>query len=309
MKMDAKTILGLAEKSTEQLRTINEVFSEDMKGKVAIVTGGATGLGYNIVNRLVEAGVSVVIASRKEGIGKKSEKDFQNKNYNVIWFQTDVSEVDDCYKVVDFTVEKFGRLDILVANAATWSMYSFLDMPEEAFDAVINTDLKGEYFIAQAAARVMVQQETKGKIVFISSVAHKGSDAPKLGMMTHYNAAKGAIVSMTKGIAKELKQYGISVNCVAPGGMLTAGALTNSPEAFALYGPEFAEERSKYGRETPMVMNPDEIALVVLAMCTAMSDFIVGETIDVDGGSLLSFQAKPWSYTIEGGMPGPKKEI
>lgn len=309
MKMDAKTILGLAEKSTEQLRSINEVFYEDMAGKVAIVTGGATGLGYNIVNRLAEAGISVVIASRKESTGKKAEKEFQDKNYNVIWFQTDVSKVDDCYKVVDFAVEKFGRLDILVANAATWSMYSFLDMPEEAFDAVINTDLKGEYFMAQAVAQVMVRQETKGKIVFISSVAHKGSDAPKLGMMTHYNAAKGAIVSMTKGIAKELKQYGISVNCVAPGGMLTAGALTNSPEAFALDGPEFAEERSKYGRETPMVMNPDEIALVVFAMCTGMSDFIVGETIDVDGGSLLSFQAKPWSYTIEGGIPGPKKEI
>lgn len=300
MKMDATTILGLAKNSTEQLKSINEVFYDDMAGKVAIVTGGATGLGYNIVNRLAEAGVRVVIASRKEGTGKKAEEDFQNRNLDVRWFQTDVSDVADCYKAVDYTVEKFGRLDIVVANAATWSMYSYLDMPEEAFDSVINTDLKGEYFIAQAAARVMVQQKIRGKIVFISSVAHKGSDAPKLGMMTHYNAAKGAIVSMTKGIAKELKQYGISVNCVAPGGMLTAGALTNSQDAFALYGPEFAEERSKYGRETPMVMNPDEVALVVFAMCTAMSDFIVGETIDVDGGSLLSFQAKPWSYTIEG---------
>jgi len=216
--------------------------------------------------------------------------------------------VSDCYAAVDYAVAQYGSVDIVVANAAVWSMYSFLDMPEAAFDAVINTDLKGEYFIAQAAARVMVAQKTKGKIVFISSVAHKGSDAAKLGTMTHYNAAKGAIVSMTKGIAKELRQYGISVNCVAPGGMLTAGALTNAAEAVGLYGPEFAEERGKYGRETPMAMNPDEVALVVLAMCTAMSDFIVGETIDVDGGSLLSYQAKPWSYTVAGCVPGPKAD-
>ena len=308
MNIDAQDIYSMAQKSTAGLSSLTEVFYEDVVGKIAIVTGGATGLGYNVVNRLVEAGAKVVIASRKDSIGKKAEAELQSKNYDVKWFQTDVSKVEDCYSVVDYTVKQYGCVDIVVANAAIWSMYSFLDMPEEAFDAVINTDLKGEYFIAQAAARIMVEQKRKGKIVFISSVAHKGSDAAKLGMMTHYNAAKGAIVSMTKGIAKELRQYGISVNCIAPGGMLTAGALTNSTEASRFYGQELLDERSKYGRETPMVTNPDEVALVVFAMCTKMSDFIVGETIDVDGGSLLSFQAKPWSYNIEGCIPGPKKE-
>ncbi|SHD77548.1 SDR family NAD(P)-dependent oxidoreductase [Schnuerera ultunensis] len=306
--MDAKAIFDMAAKSTENIRSLSEVFCDDMVGKVAIVTGGATGLGYNIANRLAEAGASVVIASRKESTGKKAEEEFRARKLEVKWFQTDVSKVSDCYDLVDYTVKQYGRVDIVVANAATWSMYSFLDMPEEAFDTVINTDLKGEYFIAQAAARVMVKQKIKGKIVFISSVAYKGSDAPKVGMMTHYNAAKGAIVSMTKGIAKELRQYGISVNCVAPGGMLTAGAFTNNSEAIGLYGQELAEERSKYGRETPMALNPDEIALVVFAMCTSMSNFIVGETIDVDGGSMFSYQDKPWSYTIEGCVPGPKKE-
>ena len=308
MSMDAQTIYSMAEKSTLGLRSLQEVFFNDMAGKVAIVTGGATGLGYNIVNRLAESGVRVVIASRKESTGKKAEAEFNANNLEVKWFQTDVSKVSDCYAVVDYAVEQYGKVDIVITNAATWSMYSFLDMPESAFDEVINIDLKGEYFIAQAAARIMVKQKIKGKIVFISSVAHKGSDTPKMGMMTHYNAAKGAVVSMTKGIAKELRQYGISVNCVAPGAMLTAGAITNASEAVVLYGQEFVEERGKYGREVPMVMNPDEIALVAFAMCTSMSDFIVGETIDVDGGSMFSFQAKPWSYTVEGCIPGPNKE-
>lgn len=304
--MDVQTIFSLTEKSTEGIHPLGEVFGRDLKGKVAIVSGGATGLGYNIVNRLAEAGVMVVIASRKEITGKKAEAEFQAKDYQVVWFQTDVCNVADCQAVVEFTKKTFGHVDILVANSAVWSMYSFLDMPEEAFDEVLNIDLKGEYFLAQAVARDMVQQQTRGKIVFISSVAHKGSDAPKLGMMTHYNAAKGALVSMTKGIAKELRQYGISVNCVAPGGMVTAGALLNCSESARLYGQAYLDERRKYGCETPRVTNPDEVALVVFAMCTAMSDFIVGETIDVDGGSLLSFQAQPWSYTVEGGVPGPK---
>ena len=308
MSIDAQTIFSMAEKSTLGLHSLPEIFCKDMAGKVAIVTGGATGLGYNIVNRLAESGVRVVIASRKESTGKKAEAEFNAKNLEVKWFQTDVSKVSDCYAVVDYAVEQYGKVDIVITNAATWSMYSFLDMPESAFDEVINIDLKGEYFIAQAAARIMVKQKIKGKIVFISSVAHKGSDTPKMGMMTHYNAAKGAVVSMTKGIAKELLQYGISVNCVAPGAMLTAGAITNASEAVVLYGQEFVEERGKYGREVPMVMNPDEIALVAFAMCTSMSDFIVGETIDVDGGSMFSFQAKPWSYTVEGCIPGPNKE-
>ncbi|MBQ6390356.1 MAG: SDR family oxidoreductase [Eggerthellaceae bacterium] len=301
-------IAGLAKNSTQNLRSLSEVFCSDMAGKVAIVTGGATGLGYNVVNRLAEAGVKVVIASRDEGRGKEAEEAFRAKGYEVTWKHTDVTLVKDCYEVVDFAVKTYGKLDIAVTNAAVWNMYSFLDMPEEVFDNVLATDMKGEYFLAQAAARVMVEQKIKGKIVFISSVAHKGSDCPGVAMMTHYNAAKGAVVSMTKGIAKELHQYGISVNCVAPGGMFTRGALTNGGEAASFYGAELMEDRGKYGRETPSAMNPDEVALVVFALCTDMSNFMVGETVDVDGGSMWSFQKQPWSYTVEGCIPGPSKD-
>ena len=187
-------------------------------------------------------------------------------------------------------------------------MYSFLDMPEEEFDKVLDTDMKGEYFMAQAAARSMVRNKVKGKIVLISSAAHLGADVARIGMMTHYNAAKGAITSMTMGIAKELKQYGIHVNCVAPGGMLSSGAITNTAAVGKLYGRELLEDRSKYSRETPTTMNPDQVALAVFAMCTPMSDYMYGETVDVNGGVLLSYQEKPWSYTMEGGVPGSAKE-
>ena len=290
-----------------QAKSLTEVFT-NLQDKVAIVTGGASGLGYNVVNRLSEAGAKVVIASRNEAKGKKAEAEFRGRGREVSWFKTDVSIVSDCYAVVEYAEKTYGKVDILVANAATWSMFSYVDMPEEEFDHVMSIDLKGEYFMGQAAARSMIRNQVKGKIVFISSAARHGSDTAKIGMMTHYNAAKGAISSMTMGVAKELRQYGISVNCVAPGGMLSEGALSNNNRAFANYSMALAAEMQGAGAETPIAMNPDEVALAVFAMCTDMANFMVGETIDVTGGVTLSFQQKPWSFTMEGGIPGPKAE-
>ena len=290
------------------IQSLNDIFINNMAGKVAIVTGGASGLGYNVVNRLSEAGVKVVIASRSETKGRKAENEFRNRSREVIWLQTDVTKVADCFETVDFAEKTYGQVDILVANAATWSMFSFLDMPEEEYDKVMNTDLKGEYFIAQTAARSMVRNKIKGKIVFTSSAARHSSDVNGIGMMSHYNAAKGAITSMTMGIAKELRQYGIIVNCVAPGGMLSEGALSNTSKAAVYYGKELIDDQMALAGDTPMTLNPDEVAIAVFAMCTDMANFIVGETVDVTGGATLSFQKKPWSFTVPGCIPGPKTE-
>lgn len=298
---------NLAAGNVANLPELSDIFLGSMRGKTAVVTGDASGLGYCVVNRLSEAGVHVVIASRNEEKGKKAEAEFRARGREVSWCRTDVRCVQDCYNAVAFAEKTYGTVDILVANAATWSMYSFLDMPEEEYDKVLDTDLKGEYFMAQAAARSMVRGQGKGKIVFIASAARHGSDAAKVGMMTHYNAAKGAIASLTMGVAKELRQYGISVNCVAPGGMLTEGSLINTAQAPVCYGMELVEEQMKYSEETPLAMNPDEVAVAVFAMCTGMSDYMVGETVDVTGGATLSFQARPWSYTVEGCIPGPKQ--
>ena len=105
---------------------------------------------------------------------------------------------------------------------------------------------------------------------------------------------------MTKSVAGELRQYGISVNCVAPGGMLSAGVFTEGSEAPGLYGPEYLEVRKANGGKTPVAMNPDQVALAVYALCTPMSDFMCGETIDVDGGVLMNIQERPFSFTVEG---------
>ncbi|NCC43154.1 MAG: SDR family oxidoreductase [Clostridia bacterium] len=298
----------LARKSVEASLPLEEVFCSSLKGKAALVTGGATGLGYNIVNRLCEAGASVVIASRNEERGKRAVQDFKEKGYEVSWVKTDVTKVEDCRQAVDFAVEKYGKLDVLVSNAAGWDNYSYLDVPEEVFDRVVDTDMKGAYFIGQAAARVMVRDKIKGKIVFIASAAHMGEGPAHICMNTFYIAAKAGVVGMTKGIAGELRQYGINVNCVAPGGMLSAGVFSQGAKAGALYGEEYMQARQKYGRETPLAMNPDMVALTAFALCTPMADFMEGETVNVNGGVLMNIQEKPFSYTVEGCIPGPGKK-
>lgn len=304
--MDEKMIMEMGKKNAEEAPTLENIFCHALKGKTALVTGGATGLGYNIVNRLAEGGAKVMIASRNETRGMNAVTEFKEKGYDVNWVRTDVSKVADCYNAVAHTVNTYGKLDILVANASVWSSYSYLDLPEEVYDSVMDIDLKGAYYIGQAAAREMVRCKTKGKIVFISSAAHLGDGPSHVVMNTYYIAAKSGVAGMAKGIAGELRQYGINVNCVAPGGMLTAGIFTQATEANELYGPEYQASRKAHGKDTPFTANPDEVARVVYAMCTPMSDFMNGAVIDVNGGAAINSQEKPFSYTVEGCIPGPQ---
>ena len=294
--------------NVKSVAPLSEVFYHALEGKVALVTGGATGLGYTVVNRLAEAGAKVVIASRNEERGIRAVKEFKDRGYDVSWVKTDVTKVADCYHSVNYAVETYGKVDILVANAAVWSNASYLDVSEDLFDRIIDTDLKGAYFMGQAAARYMVENKIKGKIIFISSAAHMGEGRKGIIMNTYYMAAKAGVSAMTKGIAGELKQYGISVNCVAPGGMLSAGVFSQGKEEETKYGPQLQEVAQAHSKDTPVAMNPDQVALVVFAMCTPMSDFMVGETVNVNGGALLLTQERPFSYTVKGCIPGPEEK-
>ena len=303
---------SLSRMNAAKAAPLQDIFVNCMKGKVALVSGGASGLGYMVVSRLCEAGAKVVIASRGEARAKRALEDFKGKGYEVSWVQTDVSKVASCYAAVDYTTATFGGLDVLVTCAAGWSSYSYLDLPEDVYDRVMDTAPKATFLLGQAAARYMVANKIKGKIVFISSAAHLGEGPKGIGMNSYYAAAKAGVVAMTKTVSGELRQYGINVNCVAPGGMLSAGVFTEGTEAFSLYGPEYKAVRDAHGAgapdATPLAMNPDDVALVVFAMCTPMANFMQGETVDVNGGTLMITQERPFSFTVEGCIPGPKKD-
>ena len=299
----------LAQQSLVMSAPLASVFC-DLSGKVAIVTGGATGLGFNVAARLAEAGAKVMIASRNQTRGDAAVAALAEKGYEASFFSTDVSSVESCYALVDHTVATYGNIDILVTSAAGWDEQVYLDVTEATYDRVLDVDLKGSFFMGQAVARNMVANKTKGKIVFISSAAHLGEGPRGVGMNTYYQAAKAGVCALTTGAAAELRQYGINVNCVAPGGMLSHGVFFEGRDNSSVYGPEYAafkaEVRSWASENVPLAINPDQVALMVYTLCTPAADFMNGATVDVNGGALLNAQLKPFSTTVEGCIPGPQ---
>jgi len=296
--LDKESLFYMSSDFLEELKPMSEVF--DLNDKVAIVTG-TVGLALFVINRLAECGAKVVFGGRTEEWGKMTEETLKEKGYDVSYLKTDVRKVDECYALTEFAEKTYGPVDIVVPAAATWGARAFVDMKEDEWDDVIDTDLKGQYFTVQAAVRSMIRGGKGGKVVTIASVAHRADDMIKIAMMTNYNAAKAGVLGMTKGMAKELKQYGINVNCVAPGGMVTPGAIMNNLKSSELYGEEWDHDVHTYGGATPIATTPDEVAMMIVAMCTDISDFMYGQLIEVDGGAQFSFQEKPWSYTLEGG--------
>ena len=298
--MDKEDLFDMSADGLEDVMPIKEVF--DLSGKVAVVSG-SVGLALYVINRLAECGAKVVFGARTQEWGDMAVDALKDLGHTDVAFkQTDVRAIEDCRSLVDFAEKTYGPVDIVVPVAATWQARAFLDMDEELYDEVVDTDMKGQYFLIQAAARSMVKAKHGGKVVTIASVAYRGDDIYKIAMMTPYNAAKAGVVGMTKGIAKELKQYGINVNCVAPGGMVTPGAIENCVETVERYGAEWQHDQMGGGGATPVATSPDDMARMILTLCTSVSDFMYGKVVEVDGGSDLSFQEKPWSYTMEGGL-------
>lgn len=270
----------------------------DLTGKNAIVTGGTTGLGYAVANRLSEAGANVVIVGRSEAKGAIAEEQFRARERSVAYCQADLTQPDECDKVVKFCEEKFGPVDILVNNAARWIFQSFLDAEEKNYDKVMDINVKGVYFMGKAAARSMVANRRIGKIVNIASSAYIGCDTDNVCLMTTYEASKGAVVSLTKGMAKELKQYGINVNCVCPGSMDTYGN-EYIPEGMGDYFEidGFAEQLASSGNAN--YTTPDDPALTVFAFCTDLTNWVYGEAILTAGGRHLSHQKIHCALTLD----------
>ena len=252
----------------------------DLSGKVAIITGGAMGMGFCTVNRLCEAGASVVIADVAVEFAEKALEFFATKDYKVKFIKTDVRYVDQIQAAVDFTVSEFGSIDILVNNAAVWSHRLFSDITEESWNEMLDINLKGTVFFIKAVTQVMAKQGHGGKIVNIASIAGLSEDPAPI--MLEYVASKSGVIAITKSLVRALKPLGININCVIPGGMITPGAINT-------YGTEEAKGVREGLPKTP-VGDPDEVARVVYMMTTGVSDYMHGATLLADGGCCQGVQ-------------------
>ena len=269
-----------------------------VKDKVAIVTGGTSGLGFCVAQRLCQGGAKVVISGSTEVKGLAAVDLLKQVGHEVSFCKADLRSEDDVAKLVAFTAETYGSVDILVTSGGAWSFAHVYDLPEEEFQKTIDINLTGAFRCAKHVTKYMIEHEVQGKIVLVSSnVAYLSQ--PVFGGYAHYAASKGGVIAMTQEIAKEVKRFGIMVNSVAPGGMLTPGCLTNGPVR------SLSPEKQQEIRTEMMVEKMDEtpsadsVAMVVYGFCTRMADGVTGETIVADSGmmrNIMKFQPAIQEY-------------
>ncbi|MDR1213675.1 MAG: SDR family NAD(P)-dependent oxidoreductase [Propionibacteriaceae bacterium] len=250
----------------------------DLTGKAAIVTGGARGLGFHIVNRLVEAGAKVLIADIATEFAEDAVAHFQGQGGTVEWTPCDVRSTDQIKATVAKAIELFGQIDILVNNAGVMGMEVLPQVTEEDWDDFVDVNAKGGVFFAQAVAAHMVDQGVKGRIVNISSNAVMPYASPYFGEELGYVASKAALIKASEVLAECLAPHGIVVTCLLPGGMRSPGAflMKRSPDV-----PIDTTSRA------PMAMNPDEVARVAFMMATDVAVFAAGAVISVDSAASL----------------------
>jgi 2-deoxy-D-gluconate 3-dehydrogenase len=264
-------------------KTIAQLF--DLRGKGAVVTGGAMGIGQGIAFRLAEAGASVMLADIALKAATQTAKQIEARGGKAQAIHADVRSAADAEKVAQATVDAFSSLDILVNNAGIFPSSRFMDTSEESWDEVLDTNLKGAFLYSRAAARAMIKAGHGGKIVNLASME---SLKPWAGH-THYGASKSGVAMLTKSMALELAPNKILVNAVAPGGIQTPGSDAMSGAISQALGMTQEGLMQAFLQRVPLgrMGEPDDVAKVVLFLASGAADFITGELILVDGGHLL----------------------
>lgn len=285
----AQMLLG----DLNDMPSLEDVFF--VKGKTAIVTGGSSGLGFNVTARLLQGGANVVMASFNEAEENNALGVLEAKGYGpdrVRFFKANVTSEEDLEALVKFTDETFGSIDILVTCAAVWSYAQIYNLPKSEFEKAIGVNLTGTFLTVKHVSKYMIDHSIEGKMCLVSSNC-AWLPYPVFGGYAHYAASKGGVLALTIEAAKELKRYGIRVNTVAPGGMATEGATKN----LVIDGLSEEDEDELYdGISTPQldeIKSVDSVARVVYAMCTDFTDGITGEKIVPDNGmthNILKYQ-------------------
>jgi 3-oxoacyl-[acyl-carrier protein] reductase len=249
-----------------------------LQGKVAIVTGGSRGIGRAVAKTLAREGAKVVVNYiRASAEASRVVEEIRKAGGSAVPVMADVSQRDQAQSLVDETVKAFGRVDILVNNAGIRTEGTVLDTTEEDWDLTMKVNLKGPFNCIQAAGRVMAKQRY-GKIVNVSSISGLGG-AP--GGELAYCASKAGLINMTMVASLDLGQYGINVNCVAPGWTVTDMVLQAAGSKKRLRDiNKVKADMASMGR----VGEPQDIANVVLFLASDESSFISGQVIVADGG-------------------------
>jgi len=242
----------------------------ELKGKVALVTGGAQGIGKAVALMLARHGADVVVADVNLEKAAETAKEVEATGRGAMAVNVDVTRLSDVENMVESAIGRFGRIDILINNAGIARDKLILRMTEEDWDAVLDVNLKGTFNCTKAVIKHMSKQRS-GKIVNIASVVGEMGNAGQ----ANYSASKAGVIGLTKTIAREFAQRGINVNAIAPGYIQT-------PMKDVL--PDKAKKELK--RMIPMerLGQPEDVAYAVLFLVSDASSYVTGQVLNVNGG-------------------------
>jgi 3-oxoacyl-[acyl-carrier protein] reductase len=249
----------------------------DLTGKVALVTGASSGIGRATAIALGQSGAAIAINyHRNEAGAEETRARVVEAGGRAVIIQADVTRAADVHALAGRTTEELGPIDILVNNAGSLiERLKILELTEERWDEVVELNLKSAFLCSQAVTASMMERRT-GAIVNVSSIAGRNGGA--LGSI-HYSTAKGGLIAMTKGFAKELAPYNVRVNAVSPGVIDTPyHEQFSTPEAMRAYVG---------GIPLARVGKPEEVAKVILFLASDAASYLCGETIEINGGMMM----------------------
>ncbi|MCP4256464.1 MAG: glucose 1-dehydrogenase [Planctomycetes bacterium] len=262
--------------------------------KIAIVTGAGQGIGKAVALRLAREGANVVVADINPNTAKQTAEEIKMLNRRSLACQIDIANVSEMQPIIDSVVAEFGRIDILVNVAGVAQTGLLLDLTEQQWDRVVDTNLKGTAFIIQAVGRQMIKQipeqvesasdkvDSNGKIVNFSSISGRHGRAEQIP----YAASKAAIISITQSAALAFAPYNINVNAVCPGVVPTPMWEKIEKDRGRISGLAPGESIKSFIERTPLQRagSTEDVAGVVAFLCSPDSDYMTGQTLNIDGG-------------------------
>ena len=263
---------------------------EEMRGKVAVITGANTGIGLGCAKVFSEAGMNVVLAARRKEKGEAAAAELNAAGKGeCTFFQCDVSDPDQVKALIDFAVEKYGRLDTMVNNAGYNPIHmDACDMSIESYQRVLATNLMGEFYGCKFAIPHL--RKTKGSIINMSSIISKVGQEQTAG----YSSTKGGINSMTQTIAIEEARHGVRVNAICPGHIMTEIVYK---EMERVADPEAYLDRCNHYSWLGRGGQPEEVGTAALFLASSWASYITGVTLNVSGG--MEFGTIPKYYAFD----------
>ncbi len=254
-------------------KNIQQLF--DLTGKTALVTGGSRGLGLQMARALGEAGARLMLSSRKASDLEEAVADLQAAGIDARWVAADCAQEADIHRLADETLQRLGHVDILVNNAgASWGAPAE-DHPTEAWDKVMNLNVRGYFLLSQVIGKNSMIPRQSGRIINLASIAGLGGNPPQMTTIA-YNTSKGAVINFTKALAAEWGKYNINVNAICPGffpSKMTKGILEN-------WGVDSIKSHAPLGR----IGDENDLKGLTVLYASEAGKHITGQWLAVDGG-------------------------